>query len=179
MKDNNIEFINLALEICNRATEYTSEFARAATFIEYISIWFNNTYLFCPVKISNRTILKSREVEDIFLIGYAQKHCDSLKPVFDNMNKEKRNNIIEAIQDIFKTEIQSLDVLSEEKRTIKSMTDFIAESKTLKFKGRENHPTSDEIFHYSPTGELSMIWDWFAFAKLKERKDKRDMGKIL
>lgn len=27
-------------------------------------------------------------------------------------------------------------------------------------------PTSEEIFKYSPTGELSKIWDWYKYAKV-------------
>lgn len=49
--------------------------------------------------------------------------------------------------------------------TMKDMCDTIVESGILKRKDGSS-PTSEEIFHYSPTGELFMIFGWYEIALL-------------
>lgn len=163
----------LAEIIADRAVEYTSSFHQAAAFDSYVVIWINKTYPDCCIKIKGNDILKSNEPEDIYLKHYAQKHCKWLKSVFDDFEKKIKKLIIHQLQKELRQEIESLNVLSVKKRTMKDMTDFIACSKILKSEGKDDCPTSEEIFHYSPTGELNRIWDWYAEAKRKERRDKR------
>lgn len=54
-------------------------------------------------------------------------------------------------------------------KTMKEMCEIIAKSKVLK-KDDNTYPTSIEIFNYSRTGELFMIWEWYGVAKLKMSK---------
>lgn len=49
--------------------------------------------------------------------------------------------------------------------TFKDMCDTIVESDILK-KEDGSSPTSEEIFHHSPTGELFMIFGWYEMALL-------------
>lgn len=53
----------------------------------------------------------------------------------------------------------------------KDMCETIVEADILR-KSNGEPPTAHEIFNYSPTGELFMIFEWYAIAKevLKEKK---------
>jgi len=51
--------------------------------------------------------------------------------------------------------------------TLKQMCETIANTRLLTKKDG-SHPTAEEIFNYSPTGELFMIWEWYAMAKALE-----------
>jgi hypothetical protein len=54
--------------------------------------------------------------------------------------------------------------------TIVDMCETIAKAKIL-CKSDGTHPTAVEIFNYSPTGELFMIWIWYDDAKLALSND--------
>lgn len=49
--------------------------------------------------------------------------------------------------------------------TFKKVCTIIEKSQIL-IKKDGTHPTADEIFNYSPTGELFMIWEWWYQAKI-------------
>lgn len=46
------------------------------------------------------------------------------------------------------------------KLTFEKVCIILEKAKTLT-KPDSTHPTADEIFNYSPTGELFMIWEWW------------------
>jgi hypothetical protein len=48
--------------------------------------------------------------------------------------------------------------------TIGEMCEVIADSEIIT-KPDGTHPTAKQVFNYSPTGELFMIWDWYEQAK--------------
>jgi hypothetical protein len=50
--------------------------------------------------------------------------------------------------------------------TLKRVCTIIEKSKVL-IKNDGTNPTADEIWNYSPTGELFMIWEWWYQAKMK------------
>jgi hypothetical protein len=47
---------------------------------------------------------------------------------------------------------------------------YISDSKCLK-KSDDTHPTADEIWNYSPTGELGSIFDWLALAVIVNKQN--------
>lgn len=57
--------------------------------------------------------------------------------------------------------------------TMEKMCEFIFESGLLR-REDDSIPTAMEIFNYSPTGELFMIFEWYNMAKaaLKEKEDE-------
>ena len=50
--------------------------------------------------------------------------------------------------------------------TMKQMCEHIVKSRILKYKDSEEGPTAEEIFNYSPTGELSSVFEWYEEACL-------------
>jgi hypothetical protein len=54
--------------------------------------------------------------------------------------------------------------------TYKEMCETIAAANILKFQDG-TQPTAEQIFNYSPTGELFMIPEWYAIAKKKLEED--------
>lgn len=52
------------------------------------------------------------------------------------------------------------------KISLKEMCETIEKSGILKRKDGGSSPTAEEIFNYSPTGELIMIWEWYQVACL-------------
>ena len=48
--------------------------------------------------------------------------------------------------------------------TYKEMCEVIEKSKIL-VRSDGSHPTAEEIFKYSPSGELFMVHEWYARAK--------------
>lgn len=61
--------------------------------------------------------------------------------------------------------------MKEGPKTFKEICEFIAEADILRNKAGEP-PTAEEIFNYSPTGELFMISVWYEQAKIWKRLGK-------
>jgi hypothetical protein len=57
--------------------------------------------------------------------------------------------------------------------TMREMCETIVQSGILK-KTDGTAPTAEEIFNYSPTGELFMIFEWYEVAKEKLSLDQQD-----
>lgn len=45
--------------------------------------------------------------------------------------------------------------------TMQVMCEHIVKADILQFRGDKASPTAEEIFNYSPSGELYMVFQWF------------------
>lgn len=60
--------------------------------------------------------------------------------------------------------------------TMKEMCELIVKADIIRKKdGNKFKP--EEVYEYSPTGELSMIFDWYNIAKIKMKAEKTLSGK--
>lgn len=87
------------------------------------------------------------------------------------VTEEERIYGYDLIRKQLKGEIKEIKKILLEKPSMDEMTEFIAKSKTIRFKDNKNYPTSEQIYNYSPTGELFKIFGWYAIAKRCSRKD--------
>jgi hypothetical protein len=54
--------------------------------------------------------------------------------------------------------------LSPKGLTMKDMCEHIVKANFLFHKGTDNLFSAEEIFNYSPTGELFMVFEWYRYA---------------
>jgi hypothetical protein len=57
--------------------------------------------------------------------------------------------------------------------TMKEACEIIAQARILVRSDGITFPTAEEIYMYSSTGELYMIWTWLAIAKVVLEEEKR------
>ena len=106
------------------------------------------------------------DIDDLFeseWIDYQRDYLErfmvnSMVSGYVTTNKEK---FIKSIMN--KKNIEKIEKEIEKKNlfTMKQMCEHIVKADILQFKDDKSSPTAEEIFNYSPTGELYMVFQWF------------------